>query len=111
MSTGYWYLTLAIIAEVVGTLSLKASAEFTRPLPTAVSIAGYVISFYFLGLVLKTVPVGIAYAVWSGVGMVLIALVAAVMFDQVPDPAAVVGIALILAGVLVLNLFSRTVVH
>jgi small multidrug resistance pump len=108
VTQGYWYLVFAIAAEVVGTLALKASEEFTRPLPVVLSISGYLVSFYFLGLVLKTVPVGVAYAIWSGVGIVLIACVGAVMFGQVPDRPAVLGIGLILAGVLVINLFSRT---
>ena len=109
--TGYGYLALAIAAEVVGTLALKASEEFTRPWPTALSVVGYLVSFYFLGLVLRTVPVGVAYAIWSGVGMILIAVFGIVFFKQVPDLPAVVGIGLILAGVLVMNLFSRTVGH
>jgi len=109
--SGYSYLALAIAAEVVGTLALKASEEFSRPWPTSLSIAGYLVSFYFLGLVLRTVPVGVAYAVWSGVGMVLIAVLGIPLFKQVPDLAALVGIGLILAGVLVMNLFSRTIGH
>lgn len=109
--SGYGYLALAIAAEVVGTLALKASEEFTRPGPTALSVAGYLVSFYFLGLVLRTVPVGVAYAVWSGVGMVLIALFGIALFNQVPDLPALIGIGLILAGVLTMNLFSQTVGH
>jgi len=109
--SGYGYLALAIAAEVVGTLALKASEEFSRPGPTCLSIAGYLVSFYFLGLVLRTVPVGVAYAVWSGVGMVLIALFGIALFDQVPDVPALIGIGLILAGILVMNLFSHTVGH
>ena len=109
--TGYGYLALAIAAEVVGTLALKASAEFTRFWPTCLSVVAYVVSFYFLGLVLRSVPVGVAYAIWSGVGMVLIAVFGIVFFDQVPDLPAVLGIGLILAGVLVMNLFSSTVGH
>ncbi|MEQ8262740.1 multidrug efflux SMR transporter [Pseudohaliea sp.] len=109
--SGYGYLALAIAAEVVGTLSLKASEEFSRPWPTALSVVGYLVSFYFLGLVLRTVPVGVAYAVWSGVGMVLIAFLGIPLFKQVPDLPALVGIGLILAGVLVMNLFSRTIGH
>lgn len=108
MSAGYWYLAVAIAAEVIGTLSLKASEEFTRLWPTLLSVTGYVVSFYFLGLVLRTVPVGIAYAVWSGVGMVLIAVFSAVWFAQILDWQAVCGIGLILAGVLLINLSSHT---
>lgn len=104
-------LTIAIIAEVVGTSALKASEGFSRPWSSAVVVAGYAIAFYFLSLTLRRMPLGIAYAVWSGAGTVLIALIGAVVFRQKIDLAGGIGIALIVAGVLVLNLLSRSSAH
>lgn len=108
---GYFYLAAAILAEVVGTSALKASEGFTRPLLALVVLAGYAAAAYFLSLTLRTIPVGIAYAVWSGVGIVLIAAVGWVVYRQALDAAAMVGIGLILAGVIVVNLFSKTPVR
>jgi small multidrug resistance pump len=108
---GYLYLALAIIAEVVGTSALKASQEFTRLGPSLLVIIGYCTSFYFLALVLKTIPIGIAYAIWAGAGIALITLIGAVMFRQIPDLPAIIGIGLILCGVVVINVFSKTVTH
>jgi small multidrug resistance pump len=102
------YLAIAIVAEVVATSALKAADGFTRPGPSAVVIAGYVVAFYCLSLVLRTIPVGITYAIWSGVGIVLIALIAWLVYGQTLDFAAVVGLGLIIAGVVVLNVFSET---
>ena len=107
----YVYLTIAIVCEVIATSSLKASEEFTRLVPSVVVVVGYGSAFYFLALVLKSIPVGIAYAIWSGVGVALVAVVGAVLFRQIPDLPAVIGMALIVAGVLVINLFSKTAVH
>jgi small multidrug resistance pump len=104
-------LTLAILAEVVGTSALKASAGFSRLWPSMVVIAGYGVAFYFLSLTLKQIPVGIAYAVWSGAGTVLITLIGVLVFRQKIDLAGMIGIALIIAGVLVLNLLSRSGTH
>ena len=104
-------LTIAIIAEVVGTSALKASAGFTRLAPSAVVVLGYAVAFYCLSLVLKTIPVGVAYAIWSGLGIVLITGVAWVVYDQEIDLAAAVGMGLIVAGVVVLNVFSGSVKH
>jgi multidrug transporter EmrE-like cation transporter len=104
-------LAVAILAEVVGTSALKASEGFTRLGPSSLVIAGYALSFYCLALVLRTIPVGVAYAIWSGLGIVLITLVAWVVYDQSVDLAAVLGMGLIVAGVLVLNLFSKTAAH
>ncbi|MGC1549526.1 MAG: multidrug efflux SMR transporter [Rhodanobacter sp.] len=104
-------LALAILAEVVGTSALKASAGFSRLLPSMVVVAGYGVAFYFLSLTLKQIPVGIAYAVWSGAGTVLITLIGVLVFRQKIDLAGVIGIALIIAGVLVLNLLSRSGTH
>jgi small multidrug resistance pump len=104
------YLLVAIVAEVIATSALKASAAFTRPVPSAIVVVGYGVAFYFLARALETVPVGIAYAIWSGVGIVLITLIAWLLYGQALDLAAVIGLALIVGGVVVLNLFSKTVV-
>ena len=108
---GYLYLSVAIAAEVIATSALKASHGFTRPLPTTVVVVGYGISFYLLSLVLKTVPVGVAYAIWSGAGIVLIALVGWLLLKQTLDAPALAGMALIVAGVAVIQLFSRATTH
>ena len=108
---GYTYLAIAIVAEVIGTSSLKASDGFTQPGPTALALVGYLISFYFLALVLKTIPVGVAYAIWAGVGIALITLVGVFLFKQVLDLPAVIGIGLIIAGVAVINLYSKSLIH
>ena len=108
---GYLYLAAAIVAEVIATNALKASEEFTKLAPSVIVVLGYGTAFYFLSLVLKTIPVGIAYAIWSGVGIVLIAIVAAIVFKQVPDMPAIVGMGLIVCGVVVINVFSKTVGH
>lgn len=108
---GYWYLAIAICAEVVATMALKASDGFTNLISSAVCIVGYSIAFYFLSLVLKTVPIGIAYAIWAGMGIVLIASLSAVIYKQLPDLPAIIGMILILAGVIVINVFSKTVSH
>lgn len=108
---GYLYLSIAIIAEVIATTALKASDEFSRLGPSIIVIIGYSTAFYFLSLVLKTIPVGIAYALWAGVGIVLITIVGAIIYRQVPDTAAVIGMILIVAGVAVINLFSKSVSH
>ena len=101
----------AIVSEVVATSALKASDGFTRPWPAVVVVVGYAIAFYFLALTLRTLPVGIAYAVWSGVGIVLISLLGWLLFGQRLDAPALLGIALIAAGVLVINVWSRSVPH
>ena len=105
------YLAIAIVSEVVGTTALKASNAFTVWQPSLVVVLGYGISFYFLSLALRTIPVGIAYAIWSGVGIVLISIIAWVIYRQALDTAAIVGIGLIVAGVGVINVFSSTVQH
>ncbi|EOX4453476.1 multidrug efflux SMR transporter [Vibrio alginolyticus] len=108
---GYLYLTIAIIAEVIGTSALKASEGFTQTLPSIVAIIGYGVAFYFLSLVLKAIPVGVAYAIWSGLGVVLVAIVGTVIFNQKLDLAAIIGMLLIIAGVFVMNIFSTSVKH
>ncbi len=107
----YALLGAAILAEVIGTSALKASEGFTRPLPSALTAVAYVAAFYALSLTLKTVPLGVAYGVWSGVGIVLVSAVGWVLYDQRLDTAALLGIGLILAGVLVIHLFSRSTGH
>ena len=111
MNSSWICLIIAILAEVVATSALKASESFSRPLPALVTVIGYGLAFYLLAVALKTIPVGIAYAVWSGAGIVAIALIGYFIFGQTLDAAALVGIGLILAGVLVLNVFSRSGGH
>ncbi|MDJ0870326.1 MAG: SMR family transporter [Gammaproteobacteria bacterium] len=107
----YVYLGIAIVAEVIATTALKASDEFTKLVPSVIVVLGYAAAFYFLTLVLRTIPVGIAYGIWAGLGIVLITIMGAVVFKQVPDVPAVVGMALIVAGVVIVNVFSKTVSH
>ncbi|WP_139926095.1 multidrug efflux SMR transporter [Hymenobacter sp. DG01] len=108
----YWlYLLLAILAETAATTALKASEQFTRLWPSVVVVVGYGFAFYFLSLTLKSIPMGVAYAVWSGIGIVLITLAGVVFYRQVPDVPALIGLALILAGVVVINVFSKTGAH
>lgn len=107
----YLYLAVAIIAEVIATSALKASKEFTKLVPSAIVIIGYGVAFYCLTLVLRNIPVGITYAIWAGLGIVLIAIVGALLFRQVPDTPAVLGMTLIVSGVVVINVFSKTVSH
>jgi len=105
----YLYLAIAIIAEVTATSALKASEEFTKAIPSAIVVAGYGIAFYCLTLVLRTIPVGITYAVWSGLGIVLVAVAGSILYKQVPDIPAIIGMGLIVAGVAVIHLFSKMV--
>lgn len=105
------YLAIAIVAEVIATSALKAADGFTRLGPSVVVVIGYGTAFYFLSLALRGVPVGVAYAVWSGVGIVLISVIAWLLHGQRLDAPAIVGMALIVAGVVVLNVFSRASVH
>ena len=105
------YLLAAIVAEVVGTSSLRASDGLSKLWPSLLMIVAYGVSFFFLSLTLRTIPIGIAYAVWSGVGMVLITLVGWLYFEQRLDAPAILGIFFIVSGVVVLYLFSKTVPH
>lgn len=107
----FLWLAIAIVAEVVATSTLRASGSFTRLLPSLVVVLGYCISFYCLSMTLRSMPVGLVYAIWSGAGIVLVTLVAIVVYGQVPDWPAVLGIALIVEGVAVLNLFSKMQAH
>ena len=101
-------LILAVAAETVGTTALEASRQFTRPGPTPIVVVGYGLAFWLLSLTLRTMPVGIVYGLWSGLGVVLIALIGWLVFGQRLDGPAVLGLGLILAGVLVIHLFSGT---
>ncbi len=105
------FLSVAIISEVVATSALKATEEFTRLLPSIIVVIGYLSAFYFLTLTLRTIPIGIAYAIWSGVGVALITLVGWLLYKQTLDMPAFIGIALIVAGVVVLNVLSKAVPH
>ncbi|MEO6807541.1 MAG: multidrug efflux SMR transporter [Isosphaeraceae bacterium] len=107
----WFYLTIAVASEVVATSMLEAAEGFTRWAPSMIVMVGYASAFYFLSLTLRTIPLGVAYAVWSGVGVALVSLIAWVVYRQTLDPGAIVGIALIVAGVVVLNLFSRASAH
>ncbi|MDE0419330.1 MAG: multidrug efflux SMR transporter [Gammaproteobacteria bacterium] len=104
----YLLLSAAIVSEVIATTALKASAEFTKPVPTIIVAVGYAISFYLLTHVLRSLPVGITYAIWAGVGIFLIAVIGAIYYKEVPDVPGFVGMALIIAGVVVLQGFSKT---
>jgi small multidrug resistance pump len=107
----YALLAIAIVAEVIATSAMRASDGFSRLLPSAVVVIGYGVAFYCLSLTLRSIPVGIVYAVWSGAGIVLITLVALVLYRQVPDVPAIIGLGLIVAGVAVLNIFSKMQAH
>ena len=105
----YFYLALAILGEVIGTSFLKATEDFTKLWPSLIVVLGYCTAFYFLTLSIKVIPVGIAYATWSGLGIVLVTFISIFLYKQVPDWAAIVGMALIITGVGVIHLFSKTV--
>ena len=109
--TGLIYLGIAIVGEVIATSFLRASAGFTQLVPTLVVVVGYAITFYFFSLALQTIPVGVGYAIWSGVGIVLVSIIAYFAYGQVLDLPALIGMGLILAGVLVINLFSQSSAH
>ena len=108
---GYWYLVVAILSEVVATSALNASQGFTRLWPSMVTVVGYCLAFYFLSLTLRTVPMGIAYAVWAGAGIVLIGISGAIFFKQLPDLPAVLGMLFIIVGVVLVSAVSRTAGH
>lgn len=105
----YIYLAIAILAEVTATSALKASDGFTKIIPILIIIVGYGVAFYFLSLALRTIPIGIAYAIWSGLGIILVTSVGTVLYKQIPDTAAVIGMGLIITGVVVINIFSKTI--
>jgi small multidrug resistance pump len=107
----FFFLGIAIIFEIIATSALKKSEDFTRLIPSIITILGYFAAFYFLSFAIRTIPVGIAYAIWSGVGIVLITIIGAVFFKQIPDLPAIIGLTLIMAGVIVINVFSKTTAH
>ncbi|WP_277559473.1 DMT family transporter [Acinetobacter beijerinckii] len=104
----YLFLTIAIIAEVIATSALKASQGFSVLMPSIITILGYAVALFFLSLTLKTIPVGIAYAIWSGAGIVLISTIGWIFFKQHLDLAAIIGLGLMLAGIIVINVFSNS---
>jgi small multidrug resistance pump len=108
---GKLYLAIAIISEAVGTSALKASNGFTNFLPSMIVIIGYGLSFYMLSLTLKTINIGIAYALWAGLGIVLVALISAFWYKQIPDLPAILGMSLILIGVVIINVYSKMSAH
>ena len=108
---GAAYLAIAIVGEVIATSFLRASAGFTQLVPSIVVVVGYCVTFYFFSLALQTIPVGIGYAIWSGAGIVLISVIAYFVHGQSLDLPALIGMGLILAGVLVINLFSQSSAH
>jgi len=107
----YFFLIVAIFTEVAATLLLPLTREFSKPIPSALVIVGYMLSFYFLTLSLRAIPIGISYAIWSGIGIILITVFSFFIYQQKQDLPAVIGMALIVAGVLVINLFSKTALH
>ena len=111
MFRNYLYLVIAVLFEVVATTALKETHGFTRLLPSLVAIAGYGLAFYFLSLPLRAMPVGVVYALWCGAGIILITAIGWLWFRQSLDLPALVGMGFIMAGVIVINLFSKTLVH
>jgi len=107
----FLFLAIAIVSEVVATSALKATHELTRLWPSVTVVVGYGLAFYFMTLTLRTIPVGITYAIWAGVGIVLIALVGVAWYGERLDPPAIVGMGLIVSGVVVINVFSKSVSH
>ncbi len=108
----HWaYLGLAIFAEVAGSAALKQSVGFTKPVFAFLSVAGFAIALFFLSLALRVIPLGIAYAIWAGIGIVLVALLGVFVFRQTLDVAAIVGIGLIVCGVIVINTLSNSTAH
>ncbi|HRL38212.1 MAG: QacE family quaternary ammonium compound efflux SMR transporter [Comamonas sp.] len=111
VTAAYTYLGIAIVAEVVATSALKASEGFTRPMPSLITAVGYALAFYCLSHTLKSIPTGVAYALWSGVGIVLISAVGWLWLGQRLDAPALLGLGLIIAGVVVINVFSKSITH
>ncbi|MBO6636826.1 MAG: QacE family quaternary ammonium compound efflux SMR transporter [Roseitalea sp.] len=105
------FLAIAITGEVIATSALKASDGFSRLFPSTITVIGYAVAFYFLALTLRTIPVGVAYAIWAGAGIVIISLIGLFLFGQKLDAAAIAGIGLIVAGVVVINTLSNSVSH
>jgi len=111
MPTYYLYLAIAIVTEVIGTAALQSSSQFTKLWPSIITVVAYAVSMYFLAVSLKYMPVSIVYAIWSGLGIVFIAIIGWFLFKQTIDAAAIIGISMIVAGVLVIHLFSNSTAH
>ncbi|SIT77974.1 DMT family transporter [Pontibaca methylaminivorans] len=111
MSSHYLFLMIAVLFETIGTSALEASQQFTRPWPSALVIVAYAIAFYMLSMTLRVMPVGIVYALWSGFGIIFIALIGFVVFKQRLDLPAILGLALIIIGIVVINVFSKSTTH
>ncbi len=107
----YLYLAIAIVAEVIATTSLKACEEFSKLVPSVMVVVGYCLAFYFLMLSLRSIPVGIAYAIWSGVGVVIVTLISYFIFRQALDKPALIGMTLIISGVIVIQTLSKSSAH
>ncbi len=107
----YVFLAISIVAEVIATSALKASEGFTKTAPSIVVVVGYGIAFHFLSLTLKTIPVGVAYAIWAGAGVSLVAVVGWILFGQKLDTPAIIGMAMIVGGVVVMQAFSKSTGH
>ena len=107
----YFYLALAIAAEVAGTSLLKVTEEFSKLIPTTFLVIFYLISFWLMTLALRDLPLGVVYAVWSGLGIVLVAMIGTFVYKEIPDLASMIGMALIISGVIVMHLFSKTIQH
>ena len=107
----YLYLAIAILTEVIATSALRATEEFTKFWPSLIVIISYALSFYFLTLTLRSIPLGVTYAVWSGIGIVLITIAGVLLYKQTPDLPAIIGMGLIISGVIVIHLFSKMKVH
>lgn len=111
MPQAYFFLLIAVIAETIGTTALQASHQFTRLWPSVIVVIGYGLAFYFMAITLRYMPVGIVYAMWSGLGIVLIALIGFVVFGQHLDLPAVLGLGMIISGILIIHLFSKSAGH
>lgn len=105
------FLFFAIVAEIIATTALKASNQFSKPIPTIITIVGYATAFYLLSFSLKTIPMGISYAIWSGAGIVIISLIGYFVFKQQLDLPAIIGLVFIVVGVIIINVFSKSVPH
>ena len=111
MPAHYVYLFFAVLAETIGTTALQASAQFTKFWPSVLVVVAYGVAFFLLGLTLKYIPVGVAYAIWSGLGIFLIAVIGFVVFGQRLDLPAILGLLMIVAGIVVIQLFSKSATH
>jgi small multidrug resistance pump len=104
----YAYLGLAVLFEVIGTAALKASETLTKPMPVAIMVVSYMITFFFMAQVMRYLPVGVTYAIWSGLGIVLISIISAFYFKEWLDAPAIVGLVMIIAGIVIIQVFSKT---